>query len=290
MKSAEIFQALEYVKNSLTEQGYNVAYICLYGSQNYNLDVNNEEYQSDLDVKAVIIPTLDDLVSNATPVSKVKDTMFGQVDIKDIRLFIQSLRKANPSYIECLFTKYYLTHDNTNIAGKMRALRANAEDLCKAQDVQMVKAMYGMMKEKQKSLCHPYPSIAHKIEEFGYCGKQLSHAARLYIMLKRWNEGKYMQECLWMDKIEKDMLMHYKLNKPSLEEAKQLMDEFVHDAKILVDEYIQKNKDLPKDDTPLILFENIQKYAIKNNIISDIHDEALQNAINTLSRKIGKYN
>ena len=45
--------------------GYNVLGVFLQGSQNYHLDYAG----SDIDTKAIIIPTLDDIVLNKQPVS-----------------------------------------------------------------------------------------------------------------------------------------------------------------------------------------------------------------------------
>ena len=40
----KIIEALETQKKRLEAEGYTVAYICLYGSQNYELDIDNGEY------------------------------------------------------------------------------------------------------------------------------------------------------------------------------------------------------------------------------------------------------
>lgn len=95
-------------KKLLEEQGHKVAYICIYGSQNYGLDIQLEEYQSDIDMKAIVVPTLDDLIKNSKPISTVVDTEWGQCDLKDIRSYFQTLTKANPAYIETLYTDYYI--------------------------------------------------------------------------------------------------------------------------------------------------------------------------------------
>lgn len=57
--------------SSLKNKGFNVAYICVYGSQNYGLDLYQDDYSSDIDLKAVIIPTLDNLINNTRPVSEI---------------------------------------------------------------------------------------------------------------------------------------------------------------------------------------------------------------------------
>lgn len=46
--------------NMLVELDYNVVGVFLYGSQNYELDYE----KSDVDTKAIVLPTLEDIVLN----------------------------------------------------------------------------------------------------------------------------------------------------------------------------------------------------------------------------------
>jgi len=277
-KGKAIKLALQEVKDDLTKQGFEVAYICVYGSQNYGLDIHTSEYMSDIDMKAVIIPTLEQMVNNNKPISKTQDTKYGQVDIKDIRPFIDNLKKANPSYIECLFTKHYLLSSNYEIADHVLAILNSGEDLCKAQSVQMMKAMYGMIKEKQKALCHPYPSIKDKIDKFGYCGKQLSHAYRLLLMMKKWSDGEFMEDCL-IPTEEYSELMDMKLNKFTLEKAIKVMELTVKSAKTLLDEYLKSLDGTFADTKVLEDINTIKTCIIKDSIKQSISNEVLNDVI-----------
>lgn len=58
MKKQQIFKTLGQYKKVLEDKGYQVIYIGLYGSQNYNLD----DELSDIDCKAIILPSLHDMV------------------------------------------------------------------------------------------------------------------------------------------------------------------------------------------------------------------------------------
>ncbi len=64
---------LSWARDYVLSLGYNVYYIAVYWSQNYWLDIHDEGYQSDTDYKCIIIPTLDDLIRNSKPVSRVVD-------------------------------------------------------------------------------------------------------------------------------------------------------------------------------------------------------------------------
>ena len=56
----------------LQKKGYNVIFIALYGAQNYNL----KRSKSDYDYKAVVVPSLRDIVFNSKPVSLVEEMPF----------------------------------------------------------------------------------------------------------------------------------------------------------------------------------------------------------------------
>ena len=53
----------------LQEQGYEVVAVYLQGSQNYGLDEYSQEYQSDVDVKAIVLPHFRDFVKGQEPIS-----------------------------------------------------------------------------------------------------------------------------------------------------------------------------------------------------------------------------
>lgn len=94
---------LEY-QNTLTDQGYQVLGVFLYGSQNYQMDT----LTSDVDAVAVVLPTATDLVFNI-PLEKTIEMKHGSVRVKDLRCFAQQLLKGNYSTLEWLLTPYKVT-------------------------------------------------------------------------------------------------------------------------------------------------------------------------------------
>lgn len=248
-----IQECLQKQKELLESQGYTVAYISLYGSQNYGLDIYTEDYQSDIDMKAVIVPTLDELVRNSKPISTVVETEWGQCDLKDIRPYFQTLTKANPAYIETLFTDYYIVDEN--FKEEFDEIFERREELVSTLSAQMIRAMYGMMCEKEKALCHPYPSIAHKIEKFGYDGKQLSHVIRLFNLMKDYYIlGQPMNEAMIAER-SKELIMKTKLNETTLE-----------DALMLTEHYMAKGKEL-RDIVLSSIDENKLDYSVKDKFV-----------------------
>lgn len=97
-------QKLLKYQNTLTDQGYQVLGVFLYGSQNYQMDT----LTSDVDAVAVVLPTATDLVFNI-PLEKTIEMKHGSVRVKDLRCFAQQLLKSNYSTLEWLLTPYKIT-------------------------------------------------------------------------------------------------------------------------------------------------------------------------------------
>lgn len=87
-------------------QGYkNWVFIALAGSQNYNLDTE----ESDVDTKLFIYPTIEEMATLTTPVSRTLDLPNGEkCEVKDIRLLPILVRKQNINFLEVLFTNFYI--------------------------------------------------------------------------------------------------------------------------------------------------------------------------------------
>lgn len=262
-----LYENLIKQKKVLESQGYTVAYISIYGSQNYNLDINDEEYQSDIDMKAVIVPTLDELIYNSKPISTVIETEWGQCDLKDIRSYFQTLIKANPAYIETLFTDYYIV-DN-RFEKEFDEIFSLKDELVEKLSAQMIRAMYGMMCEKQKALCHPYPTIAHKIEKYGYDGKQLSHVIRLYVMMQDYYLHKRSMKESLIPSNSIELILSTKKNEVILSEAKLLMEEVTKQAKLFKDDVLSKIDESTIDYSVKDKFIKLSQDIIKNKIIEE---------------------
>lgn len=96
----------DHYKYAVSKYGEHILGVFLYGSQNYNIDTED----SDIDTKAIYIPTLDEIAAGAAPISKeltVGDTG-GHIEIKDIRLMCQMWKKQNMNFLEILYTKYFV--------------------------------------------------------------------------------------------------------------------------------------------------------------------------------------
>lgn len=168
----DIQKEMQQIYNKYSSK-YCVLAVCLYGSQNYGFQTP----ASDLDVKVIIMPTLDQLVKGTAQVSESVEYEHGLIEIKDVRTFRTILMKLNPSYVEILFTPHYIV--NPDLAHYWLKLRDIAKLFVAENKAKLITSMYGMALEKQKALTHKYPSTIKEIEEIGYSRKQFHHAVRL---------------------------------------------------------------------------------------------------------------
>lgn len=202
----EIFKELSNYKKILEEKGYNVIYIGLYGSQNYNLD----DEESDIDVKAIIMPILHDIIFRKVTSTTIECEK-GNIDVKDLLTFYDVIKKGNFSYIEAINTEY-------SIGDKY------IKELFKRFEVNK-KSVLGAMYEKRKALTHEYPSKTKEFELWGYDPKQHHHILRLYDLLNynlMHNENLsylYYRD----DDKRRQELINYKRNKDNI--AKTIVEE-----------------------------------------------------------------
>ena len=259
---SELYKCRDYLKG----KGYNVVYLCIFGSQNYDLDIYTDDYKSDIDFKAVIIPTLDDLVYNCKPISTTIEYNGGQIDLKDIRSWVDTLVKANPAYIETLYTSLGIIDEDYReyIIPILRLRFALLYSL----RAQFARAVYGMAKEKEAAFEHPYPSCISDIEKYKYSRKQLHHIVRLFYLLYGYVYDGYLS--LEPTEEQKTFLLDIKIGKYKYEDACKIRDEYMQKLKILKDTYLDsidektinyKVKEYVLDNARMVIKKSIIKEA-----------------------------
>ena len=164
MNSNQIFKELSNYKKILEEKGYYVIYVGLYGSQNYNLD----DEKSDIDVKAIILPSLHDIIFRKVTSTTIECEK-GNIDVKDLLTFYEVIKKGNFSYIESIQTPYSI--GDKYIKKLFSRFKVNK------------KSVLGAMYEKRKALTHEYPSKHQEFKKWGFDPKQHHHILRLYDLL-----------------------------------------------------------------------------------------------------------
>lgn len=252
----EIKRQLEQAAKFIQNKGYYPIYIALFGSQNYGLDVHNDEYKSDFDFKCIIAPTLADLVMKRAPTSVVLDYNSGHIDVKDIREYMRTLRKANPAYIEPLVTPFYLCLNEG--VSYMPDIRNLISDLVLEESFVFINACKGLFYEKLSKMSHPYPTKIELIEKYGYDGKQVSHMLRILLMLKAFMLTGTFQLNPPPEYIRQ--LIDLKLNKYTLEEATIMAKEWAIELEHICKEYVS---DTAKSKLRFDAADKIMNYAYR---------------------------
>lgn len=229
----KIFNRLKSDFDLLVDKGHDVVGVFLQGSQNYNLDYEG----SDIDTKAILLPSFEDFLLNKKLISTTLELPPSNehLDIKDIRLMFENFRKQNINFIEILFTKYkYINPKYEDVFNQIFEIR---ERIARYDQYKTLNSIAGMSMEKFKAMEHPYPTLIHKIEQFGYDGKQVSHIERLTNFITKYVNGESYENCLIVEDWLKDHLIEVKTNKAyDLEKAREV-------AKL----YCDRNYALAKD-------------------------------------------
>ena len=144
---------------------YDAIMTVLVGSQNYGLDTE----KSDFDTFTFILPTLRDIATLRDPVSTTREDEYGHINIKDIRLALNLLKKTSPNSVECF-------------ASRNRIVEAKYSDLLspvfcspyalRCDTNHMMMAIGGMAHQLSKRNMSP--------------GKRLSHILRMHCMVHRY--------------------------------------------------------------------------------------------------------
>lgn len=255
-----LLEDFEYVSSL----GYNVLGVMLQGSQNYQLDYEG----SDIDTKAILVPSFEDFVLNKKPVSTtlIKEDN-SHIDIKDIRLMHECFRKQNINFIEILFTKYkYMNPEYTEL---YQSMFDNNELIAHYNNYAAINCIAGMVYKKHKAMEHPYPTLIEKIEKYGYDNKQLHHMLRCEEFLKRYINGVPYAECLIPT--DPQHLINIKASYIySLEEAREIANNCEATVKDIKQKYMDThevviNKEVDKIMNDVLI--NILKYSFKKEIM-----------------------
>lgn len=230
-----IIDILNHYKKTLELQGYTVLYVALYGSQNYNVD----DEQSDIDAKAIVLPTLSQII-HRQPVSAVIETEFGAIDYKDIITFNDVVRKGNFSYIEAVQSQYRIG-DIEIIDRLFGNIPVN------------LKSIIGGMLEKRKALTHEYPSKTKEFEQFNCDPKQFHHIIRLSHILLSNLENKANNSYLIYDKNSREFMIKIKRQLIySLDDTKKEADAVIEACKEALNKVYPDYKYEPYNNTKAV--------------------------------------
>lgn len=254
-----LIEDYEYVQSL----GYNVLGVMAQGSDNYCLSYSG----SDIDTKAILIPSFADFVLNRKPVSTTLILPSSEhIDIKDIRLMHNCFFKQNINFVEILFTKY--KYINPEYEAIYQPMFDSAERIAHYNNYAAVNCIAGMVYEKHKAMEHPYPTLIEKIEKYGYDNKQLHHIIRCEEFLKRYINGVPYAECLIPT--DPQHLIDIKASYIySLDEAREIADNCEEIVKQVKQQYMDTHEVVIDHEVEAIMNDvliNVLKHAFKKEI------------------------
>lgn len=198
-----ILDMMDKAVNRVRELGFKPVYASLYGSQNYGLDVYQEDHASDYDFKVVVMPGLFDMVFRSDRVSMSVNYEGGQVDIKSAVAMTEIYGKMNQQYLETLVTPFYKVYEGGEY---MEQLRVSLPELMKERATLFVNSVVGHYKAKASKVFLPGPSGIPD-----YDPKNAYHMLRLVCMLEDYRKtGKLV---LLPPAQEKELLIQVKLHR-----------------------------------------------------------------------------
>ena len=269
-KNEYIFKRVKEHYNYIKDK-YEVVGIFLQGSQNYELDIYEDDYKSDIDTKAIILPTLDDIVYNRQPVSTTLILENNEhIDVKDVRVMFDMFKKQNINFIEILFTKYKIV--NPKYKSIMQELFDNNEIIARADINKALNCQSGMSMQKYVALKHPYPTIKNKIDKYGYDPKQLHHILRMNDFIKKYILGKSYKECLIPD--NKEYLIQIKKGVLSLDKAETLAKQVNESTHEIAKQNI--NEDNKPNLEAIEILDNVKYQLIEQYLVESLTSKQIE--------------
>ena len=223
------------------------------GSQNYNLDTP----QSDVDTKLLTLPSFANLAMNKAPLSTTHVLFNNEhMDLKDLRLFIPTLRKQNVNFVEMLFTDYYYV--NSLYKEEWDKLIAAREEIARFAPNRTILAMRGIAYNKYKVFNNKVSEGFR--EDLGYDPKQVYQLGRVVEFLERYMEGKDTYAELLKSK-QRDKLLSFKQGDLTLKEAEEYMNTELTRVEALTIDYLAINR--PENKEIDVLLDEVQYNIMK---------------------------
>lgn len=181
MKDNFIQQRVIQHKNELLEAGYEEDHllgIFAYGSMNYGTYIPDK---SDVDTKAIFIPTLEQLLNNSFKVHTKILSSGEHCEIMDIGHLVKNFRKQNINFLELLYTEYYWINPMYEKLWNKYFIKQK-EEISRYDINKGVSSIAGQ--------------IIHTLKQDPTNGKKVGNGLRLYYFLTSYVAGKPWGECL----------------------------------------------------------------------------------------------
>lgn len=153
--------------------GYEVVGVFLQGSWNYNLGWE----ESDVDTKAIILPTFEEIALGRKPVSTTYIMENGEhIDLKDIRLMFDCFKKQNINFVEILFTPYFVM--NPKYKHEFQWMFDNRDKIASYDVNRLISCVKGQLWNETSRMFKETPGTERNMKLYGCDVKSLSHIIR----------------------------------------------------------------------------------------------------------------
>lgn len=236
------------------------------GSGNYGLDYEG----SDVDTKCIVTPTFKEVALARKPMSTTHVRENDEhIDMKDIRLYVQTFRKQNLNFLEILYTPY-CWFPNIYFYEQWKRLVEAREEITHYDPVRSVKSMMGIASEKFFAMEHHYPARMAWIEKFGYDPKQLHHLLRVSEYLDRYLAGEPYGDCLLTK--QADYLKEVKQGYYDLEHAREIATRKYEDIHEKCNKFVAEHAKDPVDHSVDDLLDDVAYQIMEESVTRDIWD------------------
>ena len=165
--------------------------VWLFGSQNYGMDGPD----SDIDAKAIYVPSIEQMVNLKEPVSRIIETPTGNIEVKDVRSMWKMWKKQNINFLEILYTDFYLT--NAGYTDKWEEVLRIADRISQYNPVYTFNSIRGQTLNTLK-----YQEIT---------GKKVANAARFIDFLRKYSQEIDYRTCIKVSPAFKEKWLPIKL-------------------------------------------------------------------------------
>ncbi len=162
--------------------GDRVVFIAAVGSMNYGLFTET----SDVDTKAVILPTYAEIVLKK-PESITLQIDDEQCSVKDLRVYMNELKKQGINVLETLVTNYYLV--NGKFLNQVEQLRSWSEEICHYDENKFLSSTIGAACSYARKWNNTYKSYLESDNESNLDYKSAYNIVRLHNTIHAYIQG-----------------------------------------------------------------------------------------------------
>ena len=215
----------EAVSMAEEQTGRSVAICSLTGSRNYSLSTDG----SDHDIKAFVIPSLDDMYERSEYFKEIKGDGY-EIRIHDLRRLPDLLWKSNPTYLEIIFSK------EMYILDPLRDLLYRNRDRIAGMNLPyLYNSSIGLYRHEVKYIEKGTIGTQHLVERYGYDTKKAMHAYRSLYILQWFMDSGDLEKAIRYDdpvigKGRREFFLNIKNGRSALDEVRKELEQLLNET------------------------------------------------------------